>query len=334
MSIRAPRTAGGGGVTPIAPRPPAPKPAPPRRTAAAKLVSGLSSPQQSTQQKSARALRLQPSGSPAAKDVRNLSSPQQSTQQQAARNLLSSSQSSQLPPPPGGVRSQVPAPGGGGGSSRRGGGGGGPSSIADFDWFKSDPFFRTAAGGAQSDLVDQLAQLLFEQGQAYQGIDNARRQWGTSRDRSSLDLGENFAARGLNQSGLYMRGLQDMLKDYEESAGQIDQSESSIGQQLGQRNSMADLMAAEETMRAEGARGMGEGPLRREMAAEEGGGMGGGPLRREALFDDNYNALADVYGRLGQRGVQSGNRYQSMLNQMRAQSAGRSNDRIINTLGW
>lgn len=204
----------------------------------------------------------------------------------------------------------APAPPASGGG-RGGGGGGGPRSIADFDWFKSDPFFRTAAGGAQSNLVDQLAQLLFEQGQAYQGIDNARRQWGMSRDRSSLDLGENFAARGLNQSGLYMRGLQDMLRDYEESAGQINQSESSIGQQLGQRNSLADLMAAEQA-----------------------GGQGMGPLRREALFDDNYNALADIYGRLGQRGVTAGNQYQSMLNQMRAQSAGRSNDNIINTLGW
>jgi hypothetical protein len=55
---------------------------------------------------------------------------------------------------------------------------------------------------------------------------------------------------------------------------------------------------------------------------------------QEALFDQNYNELADVYGLLGQRGVGEGNRYQAGLNQMRAQSAARSNQNIINTLGW
>jgi hypothetical protein len=98
---------------------------------------------------------------------------------------------------------------------------------------------------------------------------------------------------------LYTQGLNELLKGYEQAAGQIDQSEQNIAQQLGARGALA-----------------------------------GKDFTKEALFDQNYNALAEMYGLLGQRGVSSGNRYQAGLNMMRAQSAGRSNQNIVNTLGW
>jgi hypothetical protein len=194
--------------------------------------------------------------------------------------------------------------------------------MRDVDWFGSDAIFRSGAGGAQVSLQEQLANLLFENQQGYQDIDRTRRDWGQQRDRGSRRTGEDFAARGLSQSGLYWQGLQDLLKDYEQSAGQINLREQNLAQQLGGRDPLSQLNApAEETPMMEG------GAAAARSASPQGFTQG-------ALFDQNYNALADVYGLLGQRGVSEGNRYQAGLNQMRAQSAGRSNQNIINTLGW
>jgi hypothetical protein len=193
--------------------------------------------------------------------------------------------------------------------------------MRDVDWFNSDAIFRTGAGGAQVSLQEQLANLLFENQQGYQDIDRTRRDWTQQRERGSQRTGEDFAARGLSQSGLYWQGLQDLLKDYEESAGQINLREQNLAQQLGGRDPLSRLNApAKMEPAAEGV----------SMAAE----ASPQGFTQGALFDQNYNALADVYGLLGQRGVGEGNRYQAGLNQMRAQSAGRSNQNIINTLGW
>ena len=216
------------------------------------------------------------------------------------------------------------------------GGGGAPSSMRDVDWFGSDAIFRAGAGGAQVSLQEQLANLLFENQQGYQDIDRTRRDWGQQRDRGSRRTGEDFAARGLSQSGLYWQGLQDLLKDYEDSAGQINLREQNLAQQLGGRDPLSRLNApAEMEPAAEGVSmaaeaspmAMQASPMATRSTSPQGFTQG-------ALFDQNYNALADVYGLLGQRGVSEGNRYQAGLNQMRAQSAGRSNQNIINTLGW
>jgi hypothetical protein len=234
-------------------------------------------------------------------------------------------------PPPGGgptpapTQPMAPAYRGGGG-----GGGGAPRSMRDVDWFGSDAIFRSGAGGAQVSLQEQLANLLFENQQGYQDIDRTRRDWTQQRERGSQRTGEDFAARGLSQSGLYWQGLQDLLKDYEDSAGQINLREQNLGQQLGGRDPLSQLNApAEETPMMEGgaAAARSASPMAMRSASPQGFTQG-------ALFDQNYNALADVYGLLGQRGVSEGNRYQAALNQMRAQSAARSNQNIINTLGW
>jgi hypothetical protein len=224
------------------------------------------------------------------------------------------------PPPPNSTQPMAPA--------YRGGGGGAPSSMRDVDWFNSDAIFRSGAGGAQVSLQEQLANLLFENQQGYQDIDRTRRDWGQQRDRGSRRTGEDFAARGLSQSGLYWQGLQDLLKDYEDSAGQINLREQNLAQQLGGRDPLSRLNAP-----AEGASAMGDetAPMMAQASMAQASPQG---FTQGALFDQNYNALADVYGLLGQRGVGEGNRYQAGLNQMRAQSAARSNQNIINTLGW
>ena len=229
--------------------------------------------------------------------------------------------------PPGPTPTPTQPMAGGGG----GGGYGGPSSMRDVDWFGSDAIFRAGAGGAQVSLQEQLANLLFENQQGYQDIDRTRRDWTQQRERGSQRTGEDFAARGLSQSGLYWQGLQDLLKDYEDSAGQINLREQNLGQQLGGRDPLSRLNAP--AMAAPMMEGEGEGEAARSASPMMGGGSPQG-FTQGALFDQNYNALADVYGLLGQRGVGEGNRYQAGLNQMRAQSAARSNQNIINTLGW
>jgi hypothetical protein len=227
--------------------------------------------------------------------------------------------------------------------------------MSDVDWFNSDAIFRAGAGGAQVSLQEQLANLLFENQQGYQDIDRTRRDWGQQRDRGSRRTGEDFAARGLSQSGLYWQGLQDLLKDYEDSAGQINLREQNLAQQLGGRDPLSRLttpppsassFVKDEAM-MEGERGgITRGPGQAlvtaadKLAGQE--AMGQASMAQAspqgftqgALFDQNYNALADVYGLLGQRGVGAGNRYQAGLNQLRAQSAASSNQNIINTLGW
>ena len=234
--------------------------------------------------------------------------------------------------PAGGSGGPAPAPTQPMASRGGGGGGGGGGSMRDVDWFGKDSIFRTGAGGAQVSLQEQLAQLLFENQQGYQDIDRTRRDWTQQRERGSQRTGEDFAARGLSQSGLYWQGLQDLLKDYEDSAGQINLREQNLAQQLGGRDPLSRLKAPADVA---SAMAMDEGmEMGAQMASPMATQATPGGFTQDALFDQNYNALADVYGLLGQRGVGEGNRYQAGLNKMRAESAARSNQNIINTLGW
>jgi hypothetical protein len=170
--------------------------------------------------------------------------------------------------------------------------------MADVDWFNQDSIFRNQASLAQSDLVDQLSQLLFQRNQGYSAIDDSRRDWGQSRDMDQGNLSEDYAARGLNSSGLYAGALDRLLKDYETQKGEIDQSESELGQQLGQR----------------GALNIDSGTLF--------GGKGG------------RNALEGIFGLLGQRGAQAGSGYNKALMGLYGSSADRATRELTNTLGW
>jgi len=173
-----------------------------------------------------------------------------------------------------------------------------PPPMTDVDWFNKDSVFRNAATVASNDLVDQLAQLLFQRNQGFQAVDNQRRDWGQARDRDIENIGEDFAARGLSSSGLYKQGYDDMMSEYERRNSDINQGESQLIQQLGARDSLA------------------------------------GGIDRGALIGDNYNALAQIYGLLGQQGVSAGNAYAGRIQGLRGESAGRANQDLIKTLGW
>lgn len=170
--------------------------------------------------------------------------------------------------------------------------------ATDADYFRSDAIFRNQAGRQQQDLYDTLSNLLYERTNKYQGIDKARRDWGQNRDKAGTQTAEGMAARGLLQSGVYKQGLDRMLTDYEKQNQTINEGEQEVQQQYGARASMAALPAA------------------------------------NAIADQDYNALASVYGLLGSKGVQAGNAYQQNINKLRAESAGRSTTNLTNTLGW
>jgi hypothetical protein len=53
-----------------------------------------------------------------------------------------------------------------------------------------------------------------------------------------------------------------------------------------------------------------------------------------AIADQDYNALASIYGLLGSKGVQAGNQFNRQIGSLRAESAGRTNEKLVNTLGW
>jgi hypothetical protein len=171
--------------------------------------------------------------------------------------------------------------------------------MRDTEWFNSDSLYRADRGGLATDLQDTLAQILYDRQNQYRSLDTTRQDWTQSRERDSMNLGENFAARGLGSSGLYKQGLDELSSEYEKSGGRIDQAEQQVTQEYGARNSMQSDQ-----------------------------------MKQDALFDQDYNALASIYGLLGSRGTTAGSRYGSNLNQARAQSAGRSGSNIINTLGW
>lgn len=173
-----------------------------------------------------------------------------------------------------------------------------PPPMTDVDWFNKDSVFRNAATVASNDLVDQLAQLLFQRNQGFQAVDNQRRDWGQARDQDIEAIGEDFASRGLSSSGLYKQGYDDMMSDYERRANDINQGEGQLIQQLGARGSLA------------------------------------GGIDRSQLIGDNYNALAAIYGLLGQQGVAAGNAYTGRLQGLRGESAGRANQELVKTLGW
>jgi hypothetical protein len=170
--------------------------------------------------------------------------------------------------------------------------------MQDVDWFNQDAVFRNQASASSTDLQDALAQLLYARNQGYQQIDNTRRDWTQSRNRAQTDTGEEYASRGLLSSGIYKQALDSMLAEYEKQSGQIGGQEQELAQQYGQRDSLA------------------------------------GGINPSQLVDGNYTALADIYGLLGQRGVQAGNAYNTDINQARAESAQRAGQSVVNTLGW
>lgn len=170
--------------------------------------------------------------------------------------------------------------------------------ATDTDYFNSDATYRNQAGMAQTNLYDTLSNLLYERGNKYRTIDNARKDWGVNRNKAGTQTAEGMASRGLLQSGIYKQNLDKMLTDYEKQANETDTAEQDVQQQYGQRESLAQMPA------------------------------------QQAIVDKNYTALAGIYGLLGSKGTQAGNQYNTLLGQLRADSAARSGEKLTNTLGW
>lgn len=173
------------------------------------------------------------------------------------------------------------------------------AGISGVDWFNADPTYRGQATVAQTNLYDQLSQILYDRNQRFRDIDNARTDWGTNRDYSGQQTANNMAARGLLRSGVYKQNVDRVLTDYEKRANDINAGEQDTINQYGARNSMEGI-----------------------------------DFSQKALTDKNYNALASIYGLLGSKGVSAGNNYNALLSQYRNASAGRSDQRIQSPLGW
>lgn len=172
-------------------------------------------------------------------------------------------------------------------------------ATKDTDWFNSDSTYRGAAGMEQANLYDTLSNIMYERGNKYRDIDNARREWGINRNKSGQQTAEGMAARGMLQSGAYKTNLDQQMTQYEKENADINTAEQDLVQQYGARDSMANQTFA-----------------------------------MDSIADKNYTALASIYGLLGARGVNAGNQYNAKLGQLRGESAGRSNERLQNTLGW
>lgn len=171
-------------------------------------------------------------------------------------------------------------------------------TTTDTDWFNSDAVYRNQAGMAQTNLYDTLSGFLSDRTKRYQAIDNSRQDWNTNRNLSGQQTSEGMAARGLLNSGIYKQNLDKMMAGYETQANETNALEQTTQQEYGNRDSMAQMPA------------------------------------QNAIADKNYTALAGIYGLLGSKGTSAGNSYNALLGQMRADSAGRSAEKLTNTLGW
>ena len=157
--------------------------------------------------------------------------------------------------------------------------------------------FRADRANLQNTLQETLAQILFDKQRQYRGLDTSRETLGRQEIRGARETGEDFAARGLGSSGLYKQALDEMLAGFQRGRGELDTMQQDLAQQYGARGALKDI----------------------------------DPSR---LYGDDYTALANVYGLLGQRGTSAGQQYGSALNQARAQAAARAGQSIFGRAGF
>ena len=197
------------------------------------------------------------------------------------------------------------------GSGRSGGGGGGaaPAPVAPraysapaasanpYNMIAAQGMFRADRASLQNTLQETLAQILFDKQRQYRGLDTSRETLGRQEVKGARETGEDFAARGLGSSGLYKQALDEMLSNFQRSRGELDTMQQDLAQQYGARGSLTNI----------------------------------DPSR---LYGDDYTALANVYGLLGQKGTSAGQQYGSALNQARAQAAARAGQSIFGQAGF
>lgn len=174
-----------------------------------------------------------------------------------------------------------------------------PTPMKDVDWFNADALYRADAGGALQDLKSKLAQILSSRDSNYQQLDMSRQELGRNRQEDLLNVGQDFVGRGLGSSGLYAQSADKVAADYSRRNESVDQAGQQLAQQYGQQGSKVDLSQLDN--------------------ANPAGDMSG---------------LSALFGNLGSLGTQTGDSYQSMLAQLRAQSAARASAPLTKTVGW
>jgi hypothetical protein len=208
--------------------------------------------------------------------------------------------------------SNNPATGSNGGGGGGGGGGGAAAASAPvapraysapapsanpYNMIAAQGMFRADRANLQNTLQETLAQILFDKQRQYRGLDTSRETLGRQEIKGARETGEDFAARGLGSSGLYKQALDEMLSGFQRGRGELDTMQQDLAQQYGARGALKDI----------------------------------NPSR---LYGDDYTALANVYGLLGQRGTSAGQQYGSALNQARAQAAARAGQSIFSQAGF
>jgi len=166
-----------------------------------------------------------------------------------------------------------------------------------YNMIAAQGMFRADRASLQNTLQETLAQILFDKQRQYRGLDTSRETLGRQEVKGARETGEDFAARGLGSSGLYKQALDEMLSNFQRSRGELDTMQQDLAQQYGARGSLTNI----------------------------------DPSR---LYGDDYTALANVYGLLGQRGTSAGQQYGSALNQARAQAAARAGQSIFSQAGF
>ena len=171
------------------------------------------------------------------------------------------------------------------------------ASANPYNMIAAQGMFRADRASLQNTLQETLAQILFDKQRQYRGLDTSRETLGRQEVKGARETGEDFAARGLGSSGLYKQALDEMLAGFQRSRGELDTMQQDLAQQYGARGSLTNI----------------------------------NPSR---LYGDDYTALANVYGLLGQKGTSAGQQYGSALNQARAQAAARAGQSIFGRAGF
>jgi len=170
-------------------------------------------------------------------------------------------------------------------------------SASPYNMIAAQGMFRADRASLQNTLQETLAQILFDKQRQYRGLDTSRETLGRQEVKGARETGEDFAARGLGSSGLYKQALDEMLSNFQRSRGELDTMQQDLAQQYGARGSLTNI----------------------------------DPSR---LYGDDYTALANVYGLLGQKGTSAGQQYGAALNQARAQAAARAGQSIFGRAGF
>jgi len=143
----------------------------------------------------------------------------------------------------GSIAASIPAPsksvssggGGGGGGSISGGGGGGTgfssggqlgtgmAPVPDIGTFLSgDPTYQSQLAALNKALADYRAQMQDSENQYNVSYTGNTRDLGTQRGLGQTDLGNDYASRGLYESGLQAKAMGDLLDMFARRQSDLD----------------------------------------------------------------------------------------------------------------